>query len=251
MFDQATFDSAGRRAAVPWTMSISVALQATVITTAILVPLLRIEPLPKVHLVEPKLAPPHMMTIAVPQALRDVFRNTMPKIPSPFQPKVFVEPTQRPQQLRGSIIDPDFNGLVNLDTGIPPLDLSTMPTLNPTSIAVAPPKSEPATVKTQPSPVVDKTYRVGGDVKSPSLKSAPPPAYPPLAKATRTQGTVRLNGIISRDGTVRSLELISGHPLLVQAALNAVRAWLYEPARLNGQPVDVILVIDVNFKLTQ
>ena len=54
MFDQATFDSAGHRAAVPWTMSISVALQATIITTAILVPLFQIEPLPPVHLVEPK-----------------------------------------------------------------------------------------------------------------------------------------------------------------------------------------------------
>ena len=77
------------------------------------------------------------------------------------------------------------------------------------------------------------------------------PAYPPLARQARVQGTVRVNGVISRDGTVRSLELISGHPLLVNAALAAVRQWLYDPARLNGQPVDVLLVIDVNFTLSQ
>jgi protein TonB len=131
------------------------------------------------------------------------------------------------------------------------LDLSTtVPVLKDPPIATQP-KPEPAVVRPQPQPTADKTYRIGGDVKAPSLRAAPPPPYPALAKATRVQGTVRLNGIISRDGTVRSLELISGHPLLVQAALNAVRTWLYEPARLNGQPVDVILVIDVNFKLTQ
>lgn len=75
------------------------------------------------------------------------------------------------------------------------------------------------------------------------------PRYPPLAIETRTQGTVRLRAIISRDGRITALEVISGHPLLVQAALEAVRQWRYRPTLLNGEPVEVETSITVNFQL--
>ena len=77
------------------------------------------------------------------------------------------------------------------------------------------------------------------------------PVYPPLAKQARIQGTVRLNAIISRDGTIQNLQLVSGHPLLAPAALAAVKQWVYEPTLLNGEPVEVVTVIDVNFTLSQ
>ena len=65
------------------------------------------------------------------------------------------------------------------------------------------------------------------------------PVYPPLARQTRISGTVKLHAIISRDGSVQQLDLLSGHPLLVQSALDAVRQWKYQPTLLNGEPVEV------------
>jgi len=76
------------------------------------------------------------------------------------------------------------------------------------------------------------------------------PAYPPLAKAARISGVVRLIGIIARDGTIRNLQLVSGHPLLTRAAMEAVQQWVYKPTLLNGEPVEVIAPIDVNFTLS-
>jgi protein TonB len=62
---------------------------------------------------------------------------------------------------------------------------------------------------------------------------------------------VRLNAIIGKDGTIQDLKAASGHPLLVPAALEAVKQWLYKPTLLNGEPVEVVTVIDVNFTLSQ
>jgi protein TonB len=77
------------------------------------------------------------------------------------------------------------------------------------------------------------------------------PVYPPLARQTRISGTVRLHAIIGKDGSVQQLEVLSGHPLLVQAALDAVRQWRYRPTLLNGEPVEVDTTIDVIFSLNQ
>jgi periplasmic protein TonB len=72
-----------------------------------------------------------------------------------------------------------------------------------------------------------------------------------LAKQARIQGTVRFNAVIGRDGTIQNLTLASGHPLLVPAATEAVRQWVYQPTLLNGEPVEVVTQIDVNFTLSQ
>jgi protein TonB len=77
------------------------------------------------------------------------------------------------------------------------------------------------------------------------------PVYPPLARQTRIQGTVKLHAIIAKDGSVQQLEVLSGHPLLVQAALDAVRQWRYKPTLLNGEPVEVDTTVDVIFSLNQ
>jgi protein TonB len=81
------------------------------------------------------------------------------------------------------------------------------------------------------------------------LLSRVEPPYPTLAKLTKTEGTVRLHAIISRDGRITSLDVISGPPLLVQAALDAVRQWRYRPTLLNGEPVEVETSITVIFRL--
>ncbi len=75
------------------------------------------------------------------------------------------------------------------------------------------------------------------------------PSYPPLARQARISGTVQLVGVIARDGTIEDLRVVSGHPLLVKAALDAVRQWVYKPTLLNGEPVEVICPIDVHFTL--
>jgi len=77
------------------------------------------------------------------------------------------------------------------------------------------------------------------------------PVYPPLAKSARVQGQVEFSAIIGKDGTIQNLTLVKGHPLLVRAAQEAVEQWRYKPTLLNGEPVDVITNIIVNFTLTQ
>jgi protein TonB len=79
----------------------------------------------------------------------------------------------------------------------------------------------------------------------------PKPVYPPLAKQARISGVVHLAAVISKDGTIQDLKVISGHPLLIPSALEAVKQWVYQPTQLNGEPVEVSTQIDVNFTLSQ
>lgn len=91
--------------------------------------------------------------------------------------------------------------------------------------------------------------RLGGKVMAVKILNLVQPVYPPLARQTRISGTVRLHAIIGKDGAIEELEVISGHPLLQQAALDAVRQWRYQPTLLNGEPMQVDTTIDVLFAL--
>jgi TonB family protein len=91
--------------------------------------------------------------------------------------------------------------------------------------------------------------RVGGNVQASQLISRVEPVYPPLAKQAKIQGTVELSVVIGKDGKVQDLRVIRGHPLLVQATLDAVKNWVYKPTLLNGEPVEVSTEISVNFTL--
>ncbi|MDR3738742.1 MAG: energy transducer TonB [Terracidiphilus sp.] len=75
------------------------------------------------------------------------------------------------------------------------------------------------------------------------------PPYPPIAKAAHVEGTVVLAAIISKGGTIENLHIVSGHPLLQQAALDAVQHWAYRPYLLNGEPVAVETTVNVVFTL--
>jgi protein TonB len=114
----------------------------------------------------------------------------------------------------------------------------------------APPPPPPPPVK-EVKPPTPSQIRVGGNVIAANLIKKVTPPYPPLAKQARIQGTVKFNAVISKDGTIQNLTLVSGHPLLVPAATEAVKQWVYKPTLLNGDPVEVLTTIDVNFTLSQ
>ena len=109
---------------------------------------------------------------------------------------------------------------------------------------VPPPPSTPAAKVESAKPV-----RVGGSVLEAKMIKRVVPIYPALAKQARVSGSVRLEGIIAKDGTIQQLRVISGHALLVKAAIDAVKQWVYSPTLLNGQAVEVSAPIDVNFVL--
>lgn len=91
--------------------------------------------------------------------------------------------------------------------------------------------------------------RVGGNVQSANLIRKVEPVYPPLAVQAQIQGTVRFTAIISREGRILNLQLVSGHPLLLGSATAAASQYEYKPTLLNGSPVEVVTQIDVGFTL--
>jgi TonB family protein len=113
-------------------------------------------------------------------------------------------------------------------------------------IEAPPPPSQPYVASVAPQRI-----RVGARVQEVNLIRKVDPIYPPLAFQARIQGTVRFTAIIGRDGRIQNLQLLSGHPLLVQAAREAVNQWEYKPTLLNGSPVEVVTQVDVNFTLSQ
>jgi TonB family protein len=89
--------------------------------------------------------------------------------------------------------------------------------------------------------------RVEGKVQAAKLVKSVEPKYPPEAKNAGVRGTVRLRGVVTREGVIDQAEVITGHPLLAAAAVEAVMRWRYQPALLNNQPVEVNITIDVDF----
>jgi len=101
-----------------------------------------------------------------------------------------------------------------------------------------------------PPPAGVQRIRVGAEVQAANLIRTVPPVYPQLAEEARIQGTVRFRIIIAADGHVQNLQLVSGHPLLVKAARDAVQQWMYKPTLLDGELVEVVTTVDVNFTLS-
>ena len=101
-----------------------------------------------------------------------------------------------------------------------------------------------------PPPPPQKAIRVGGQIKEPKKLKNVAPEYPDIAKQARVQGVVILECTISPQGKVTDVKILRGIPLLDQAAVSAVRQWVYTPTLLNGVPVPVIMTVTVNFKLS-
>ena len=109
--------------------------------------------------------------------------------------------------------------------------------------------NRPMPVISEAQPPSKPTFRTSKMLEG-SLIRKVTPTYPPLARSVRIQGPVVLEALISKAGTIENLRAISGHPMLIPAALDAVRQWQYRPYILNGEPIEVETQITVNFMLS-
>ena len=225
----------------------SLTLQTVLVAILIVIPLLYSDHLP---LMKPWLS----ITIPVPHPLPEAppeqtAARSPSSRPSLTQPRVF-HPALAPSDVPSDpAIISDEPGLLAISTGSATapglgtnLGLPIGPTVAPAPFARLLP--EPAKTPAKPVPQ-------GGDVQAAKLIRKVIPAYPELARRARVSGTVRLVGVIARDGTIEHLQVVSGNPLLVGSAVAAVRQWIYKPTMLDGQAVEVIAPIDVIFTLAQ
>ncbi len=245
MFDAICVSERSRK---PWTVAGSFIGQAGVVALAILVPLVSTEGLPHarfmVGLPEPPRALPHHATPAAVKVASVVpsqrYRRVL-VVPSsiPAKAAVIQDPVDVPSAGEGVGVPGGFGSPGESGNAVIDGFVRAMPVPE----APAPAAKQAA----QPAPI--QRIKVGGKVQEGKLLSGPRPVYPPLAKAARVEGTVRLEAVISRDGSILGLRVVSGHPLLVQAALSAVQQWVFRPTTLNGDPVEVATEIEVTFAL--
>lgn len=111
---------------------------------------------------------------------------------------------------------------------------------------VPPPPPPP---EAPPKPAIPEVIRVSEGVQAARLIHKVAPVYPSIAKQAGVSGVVKIEAIIARDGTIRKLEVHSGHPLLIKPAMDAVKQWRYRPTILNGEPVEVLTQVEVRFVL--
>jgi TonB family protein len=170
----------------------------------------------------------------------------------PFHEGDSLVPSDFPK-LAAAVRSFDSHLMVSFSEGATGLTVRIMPRMMPGVVGgiIAP------AVRTAPLPAsgmaaaVPGAIRVGGNVAQTNLISKVEPVYPPLAKAARVQGMVRFDATIGPDGRIQNLHVVSGPPLLVNSALEAVKQWVYKPTLLNGQPVTVMTQVDVNYTLSQ
>jgi periplasmic protein TonB len=246
MFESSVVPTApkGRRSAL---LSISTALQLGLIAAAVIIPMAHVSAQPPVKLV-PRPPMPRLDHVKLVPMDESVRRTAMA---AGARVQVIRAPTRVPDKPAARIFD-DVGAMP--DGFLPGGDSSGVPGLSPTvdlgQRSVAPPPQAPKPQPQVQKPTTPMRLAVGGRVRQPKLIREVRPVYPPLARQARMQGVVKITAIVSRDGSVQSLQVVSGHPLLVAAAMDAVRQWLYEPTLLNGEPVEVVLVVDVNFRLS-
>jgi protein TonB len=236
----------------------SVVFHGLLIVLVVIVPLLLPQAIPErellVTLVAPIGPPPppppppvEVPAVAVPQVVKAQVR--------PVSPEALVTPTAIPREI-AKIIDEPIASPVGVVGGVPggvPGGyvggvlggvLASNTNLNVLPAAPPPPPPPPAPPRMA---AVTGPVRIGGDVKEPRVIRMTPPIYPPLASKARVSGVVLLEATITAQGTVEQIKVISGHPLLVEAAIDCVKQWQYEPTLLNGTPVPVILTAKVHF----
>ena len=219
-------------------LAASLTAQTFALGTLLLIPLIYTDRLPFAQLQLPTfLPPPPRPELPKPEpALR---RRAIPRVWNPY-----VSPTTIPPLNRQPDLIENAPGLLDrIDSGPPTLSMPNMVAIP----MVAPPPLLAHAVDTTPS----KPIAVPSDIQSAKLIHKVIPAYPNLARISRISGTVRLQATVSPEGTIKKLEVISGNPLLVPAAVDAVRQWIYRPTILHNIPVEVIAPIDVIFTLSQ
>ena len=233
-----TWDRSARRR---WTTVASFGLQAMAVSLLMLVPLVWVQGPPKLLWFDPSrvLVPPPAPAPPSPPAGTQRHPVTSTNISDGH----LIPPTLIPDRIADFKEQPQVAAAPNLDAGGVPGGTNVggrdgvWRSMGP-NVALAPP---PAPAPTQPLKVShwaegNLTYRVQ-------------PVYPPLARQARIQGTVLLRAVVSKAGTIENLTAVSGHPMLIPAALNAVRQWRYRPYMLNGEPIEVETEVTVNFVL--
>ncbi len=220
MLEDSLFESQGRKKTrKPVTVVVSAIAHVVTIVTLVLIPLIQTQALtvPPVDmsLWAPKIEPPKPVPESIPSQI--VY------VDEPENPIVGFAPSAGNNSI-GSLL----RDLVNKRPEVvePPV----------------PPPPPPPAVK--PSGPIRVSHLEHAD-----LVHQVNPVYPPLARQTRVQGVVVLEALISMDGKVESLRVVTGHPLLTQAALDAVKQWRYRPTMLNGEPIEVITTVTVTFTL--
>jgi protein TonB len=243
MFDEMVVSSPNpKKTNKPWTVVLSMIFQTAFLAVLILIPLIYTEALPKTMMATLLVAPPPppppppppiaQVVHVKPQVhLMDAGKLVTPKV-IPKDIKIIKEdaPDMSSMGMQGGVVGGvaggQMGGVIGGVIG---------------GVGGAPPPPKPTQTR----------IRQGGNVTAAKLMNKVQPQYPPLARQTRISGTVRLHAIIGKNGAVEQLEVMSGHPLLVQAALDAVRQWKYQATTLNGEPVEVDTTIDVIFSLNQ
>jgi len=144
-------------------------------------------------------------------------------------------------------------GMVIVDYDAPAAPASAGIAALPTGLSALPEFAGPPATPAKPEVVKlpEAPISVSSGVQSAKLLKQVVPMYPLPARQLRISGTVHLLGIIAKDGNIQKLQVLSGHPMLRKAALDAVSLWVYRPTILNGQPVEVEAPIDVIFTLSR
>jgi len=222
-----------------WPALISFATQAALVSVLVAIPILHPEVLPTGPIKLSRLDPPplpHPMTPPPPQMVR-LTTSDAPSIPSvPLQPPQLSQSGPR--------------------TEAPPIDAPLLPfgdprgsTTNPLEMLSNVGPAGPRVVAAVPSGTPATPLQISTGVLAGMLIAPIQPEYPQIARITRTQGTVVIQAIISKSGRMESAHVISGSPMLQEAALQAVRAARYRPYLLNGQPTEVETTISIVFRL--
>ena len=254
MFEQATLSTAPASSRLLSTC-LGVTGQALIVGCMLLAPLIWPQVLPQLRsyitLAPPGPPPPPPVPVTTVQP-----RSAVHTIARQWKPDGFYAPRSIPAKPLTIDDPPDIGppGVVGgmqgpggggAGPGVVTSMLSDMP------LVVAPPRPPaPAPVKVDPTPKIQR-FTQGGLVKLASPIRRVEPTYPPLARTARIEGVVQLEGVIGTDGRIHELKVLSGHPLLIKAAVEAVQQWLYHPGTLNGELVEVVAPITVTFRLGQ
>jgi periplasmic protein TonB len=245
MFEDSLIESGGKlKTKRGWTSMLSFLIQFMIIGVMILIPLIFTEALPKTVtlglLVAPPPPPPPPPPAAAPVKVVKVVQtdivNGELRTPTKIPKKVeMIKEEEAPPPVASTGVVGGVPGGVPGGSANGVLGSILNATAAPT---VAPKIATPQRV------------RVSSGVVSGLLLKKVQPVYPPLARAARIQGVVILQAQISKDGNIENLQLISGHPMLAPAAIEAVKQWKYKPYLLNGDPVEVETQVQVNFSLS-
>ena len=231
-----------RKSGKPATVTVSVIAHIVAVVILIVVPLIQIQAITIPPIDQSLLAPKFDRPRPV-----DVFvvKPRIQKVTAGVEPNVLTAPESIPKGI--TYVDEPTVPDAGFVPSLPGSDIRDL-LRNMIDPAIEPAKPTDPGPPPPPTPVVKaEPLRQGGVVQAANLIYQVKPEYPPLARAARIQGVVVMEAVISREGSIETLRVVSGHPLLNQAALDAVKQWKYRPTLLNGEPVEVITTVTVMF----